>query len=53
MEDEKQSPRQDDRAARAKWLAEQLRLRLNEAMARQRGADAFLHLMRSDQRKNV
>ena len=48
-----EAPKQEDSAARAKWLAEQLRFRLKEAMAQRGGSEAFLHWLRSDGEKHA
>jgi len=49
----KQVPRQEDSAARAKWLAEQLRFRLKEALAQRGGSEAFVHWLRSEGEKSA
>jgi hypothetical protein len=42
------APRQEEVAAKAKRLTEQLRFRMKEAMAQRGGSEAFLHWLRSD-----
>jgi hypothetical protein len=49
----KQAPREEDSAARAKWLAEQLRFRLKEALAQRGGSEAFVHWLRSEGKKSA
>jgi hypothetical protein len=48
MEDVKKPPQEENPAARTKWLAEQMRFRLKEALAQRGGSEAFLHFLRSD-----
>jgi hypothetical protein len=50
---ERQAPKQEDSAARAKRLAEQLRFRLKESMAQRGGSEAFLHWLRSEGEKSA
>jgi hypothetical protein len=49
----REAPRQEDSAAKAKRLAEQLRFRLMESMAQRGGSEAFLHWLRSDGEKHA
>ncbi|MGA3371895.1 MAG: hypothetical protein ABSC48_09060 [Terracidiphilus sp.] len=53
MENTKKAPKQEDSAARAKRLAEQLRFRMREAMAQRGGSEAFLHWLRSEAEKSA
>jgi hypothetical protein len=53
LEDTKKTPKQEDSVARAKWLAEQLRFRMKEAMAQRGGSEAFLHFLRSEGGRNA
>jgi hypothetical protein len=48
-----QTSRQENSAARAKRLAEQMRFRLKESMAQRGGSEAFLHWLRSDAEKHA
>ncbi len=48
MENTKKAPKEEDSAARAKRLADQLRFRMKEAMAQRGGSEAFLHFLRSE-----
>jgi hypothetical protein len=43
----KKTPTEEDSAARAKRLAEQLRFRMKEAMAQSGDSEAFVHWLRS------
>jgi hypothetical protein len=52
MTNEKTPPEQDP-GARMKWMAEQMRFRLKEALAQRGGSDAFLHWLRSDFDRNA
>jgi hypothetical protein len=53
LENTKKAPKQEDSAARAKRLAEQLRFRMREAMAQRGGSEAFLHWLRSEAEKSA
>jgi hypothetical protein len=50
---ERVTPTEEAAAARAKWLAEQMKFRLKEAMAQRGGSEAFLQWMRSDEGKTA
>jgi hypothetical protein len=49
----KQALREEDSAARAKWLTEQLRFRLKEALAQRGGSEAFVHWLHSEGEKSA
>jgi hypothetical protein len=49
----KNASKDEDSAAKAKRLAEQLRFRMKEAMAQRGGSEAFLHFLRSDGGKSA
>jgi len=53
LENEKTLPPEPDSVARMKWMAEQMRFRLKDALAQRGGADAFLHWLRSDCDRNA
>lgn len=53
MENNKTKPNEENPAAKAKRLAENLRFRLKEASAQRGGSEAFLHWLRSDDKKSV
>jgi hypothetical protein len=53
LENTKKSPKEEDSTARAKWLVEQLRFRMKEAMAQRGGSEAFLHFLRSEGGKSA
>jgi hypothetical protein len=48
----KNASKEEDSAAKAKRLAEQMRFRMKEAMAQRGGSEAFLHFLRSNGQKN-
>ena len=53
LENTKKRPKEEDSAARAKWVAGQLRFRMKEAMVQRGGSEAFVHWLRSEERKSV
>jgi hypothetical protein len=53
LENNKTKPNEENPAAKAKRLAENLRFRLKEASAQRGGSEAFLHWLRSDDKKSV
>lgn len=53
METKKTKPNEENPAAKAKRLAENLRFRLKEASAQRGGSEAFLHWLRSDGKNSV
>lgn len=53
MENIKKTPREENSAARATRLAEQLRFRVKEAMAQRGGSEAFVRWLRSDGGKSA
>ena len=53
MENHKTKPNEENPAAKAKRLAEDLRFRLKEASAQRGGSEAFLHWLRSDAKKSA
>jgi hypothetical protein len=53
MISEKTAPPVKDSEARMKWIAEQMRFRLKEALAQRGGSDAFLHWLRADFNRNA
>ena len=53
MENCKIASKQEDSAAKAKRLAEQLRFRMKEAMAQRGDTEAFLHWLRTDAKKTA
>jgi hypothetical protein len=53
LENLKTAPKEEDSAAKAKRLTEQLRFRLKEAMAQRGGSEAFLHYLRSDDERQA
>ena len=53
MEDKKIAEIEESPAARVKWLAEQMRFRLKEALAQRGSSEAFLHWMQSEANKTA
>ena len=53
MISEKTPPPEQDSAARMKWITDQMRFRLKEALAQRGGSEAFLHWLRSDCDRNA
>jgi len=53
LETQKNVSHQEDSAAKAKRLAEQIRFRMKEAMAQRGGNEAFLQWLQSDAKKSV
>jgi hypothetical protein len=49
MEDRPKIPKEEDPAAKAKRLAEKIRGRLKDQLAKKGGSDAFLRWVRSDE----
>ncbi len=53
MDDQQSTPAQEDAAARAKRLADLIRVRLKEQAAQREGSEAFLHWLRGDSNSSL
>ena len=51
MQDESKAAKEEDSTAKAKVSAEQLRLRLKEALAQRGGSEVLMHWLRVDEEK--